>query len=240
MKALILAAGKGTRNPAVTISKPKPMIEFQGSVLLLHNIRLCKKHGIEDIFINTHHFADQIQDYFQDGSKYGVRIRYSHEPELLGTAGALNPIKSHLNSDPFFVLYGDNVSDYPLDKLSQLRSENSAIAAIGCHWLEDISQSGVVECGNDNRILRFVEKPKNNESESHWVNSGVYCLSPEILSLIPRGYSDFGHDIFPALIKNFPCYALRLRIKVFAFDTPQLSKRSQLGSVFKRTNKVKA
>lgn len=227
MKALILAAGKGTRNPAVTNLKPKPMIEFQGSPLLLHNIRLCKKHGIEDIFINTHYLADQIQEYFRDGSDYGVRIQYSYEPEILGTAGALNPIRSHLSSEPFFVLYGDNVSDYPLNELSNLQKEKQAIAAIGCHWLDDVSQSGVVECGSDGRIHRFVEKPKLHESTSHWVNSGVYCVSPDLLSNIPKGYSDFGHDIFPSLIKNFQCYALRLRIKVFAFDTPELTKKSQ-------------
>ena len=203
------------------------MIEFQGKPLLLHNILLCKKYGIEEIFINTHYLADQIKSYFRDGSEYGVRIRYSFEPELLGTAGALNNFKPYLESAPFFVLYGDNVSDYPLNELSKLQRDKNAIAAIGCHWLEDVSHSGVVECGIDDRIHRFIEKPKNNETTSHWVNSSVYCLSPEIFSQIPKGYSDFGHNIFPPLIKNFECYALCLRIKVRAFDTPELAKRSQ-------------
>lgn len=203
------------------------MIEFQGKPLLLYNILLCKKHGIEDIFINTHYLADQIQSFFQDGSQYGVRIRYSFEPEILGTSGALNPIRPHMESEPFFILYGDNVSEYPLNELSQLRREKNSIAAIGCHWLDDVSTSGVVECADDGKILRFVEKPKNNETSSHWVNSGVYCLSSSIFSWLPKGYSDFGHDIFPKLINHLECYALRLKIKVHAFDTPELAQRSQ-------------
>ena len=204
------------------------MIEFQGSPLLLHNIRLCKKFGIEDIFINTHYLADQIQNYFKDGTDHEVRLRYSYEPELLGTSGALHPFKSFLDSEPFFVLCGDNVSDYPLDKLSKIQSDKNTIAAIACHWLEDTSHSGVVECGTDDRILRFVEKPKKDESASHWVNSGIYCLSPDIFSQIPKGTSDFGLDIFPPLIKNYECYALCLRLKVRAFDTPELAKKSLL------------
>lgn len=183
MKAVILAAGKGTRNPEATRDKPKPMIEYQGKPLLLHNILLCKRHGIEELLINTHYLAGQIQDYFKDGKEYGVNIRYSYEPEILGTAGALHSFRSELASEPFLVLYGDNVSQYPLDALIRLFKEKKAIAAIGCHWLEDVSQSGVVECDKDQRILRFVEKPKQGDSESHWVNSGIYCLSPKFLIL---------------------------------------------------------
>lgn len=228
MKALILSAGKGTRNPSVTKTKPKPMLEFQGKPLLLHNILLCKKYGVEDIFINTHYLADQIQDYFRDGSAYGVRIQYSFESEILGTAGALIPIRNHLESSPFFVLYGDNVSEYPLNGLAQLQKDRHAIAAIGCHWLEDVSHSGVVECGVDGRIQRFIEKPKSTETKSHWVNSGLYCLSPDIFTHIPQGHSDFGRDIFPLLINKRKCYASRLQIRVFAFDTPELAQRNQI------------
>ncbi len=226
MTALILAAGKGTRNPEITRQRPKPMIEYLGKPLLLHNILLCKKHKIENIFINTHYLPEQIRGYFKDGSQFGVNIRYSYEPEILGTAGALNSFKPHLLTGPFFVLYGDNVSDFPLGDLARLQREKNAMAVIGCHWLEDVTQSGVVEYESDGQILRFVEKPKNNESDSHWVNSGVYCLSPEILSYIPKGYSDFGHDIFPSLIKNFPCYAFCQKIKVYAFDTPELMRQN--------------
>jgi NDP-sugar pyrophosphorylase family protein len=227
MKAVILAAGRGTRNPLITKQKPKPMIEFQGKPLLLHNILLCKKHGIEEIFINTHYLADQIQNYFQNGNQFGVRIQYSFEPEILGTSGALNPFKPHLDSAPFFVLCGDNVSDFPLNELAELQRKKNTAAVIGCHWLDNVSHSGVVECDAEQKILRFVEKPKPNEVSSHWVNSGVYCLSPSIYSWLPKGHSDFGHDIFPKLIQNVDCYALCKKINVRAFDTPELADRSQ-------------
>ncbi len=92
MKAVILAAGKGERLSEITQKIPKPMIEFKGKPLLQHNIELCKKFGIEDIYINLHHLPDKIRDYFGNGERFGVNIKYSYEKELLGTAGAVRRI----------------------------------------------------------------------------------------------------------------------------------------------------
>ena len=83
MKAVILAAGKGERLAVVTQSIPKPMIVFHGKPILEHNVELCRKFGVTEIFINTHHLPDAIRSYFGDGSQWGVHIEYSFEPELL-------------------------------------------------------------------------------------------------------------------------------------------------------------
>ena len=111
----MLAAGKGTRLSSVTATTPKSLIKVNGKSILEHAIELCRRHGITEFFINTHHHAEKITSSLGDGARFGVKITYSYEPELLGTAGAIRNFMGHLTHDPFFVLYGDNYSDYNLD-----------------------------------------------------------------------------------------------------------------------------
>ncbi len=227
MKAVILAAGKGERLKDVTSQLPKPMIEYQGKPVLQHNIELCKRFGVDEIFINTHHLHEIIQNYFLDGKNFGVKISYSVEESLLGTSGAVNSFRSQLGEDPFFVVYGDNYSDYDLNSLQVIYKQHHCIAVIGFHYREDTSQSGVAEFAEDGRILRFIEKPKPGESSSHWVNAGVYYLQSDIYQYIPAGFSDFAKDIFPLLIKSgIPVYGVCIDSNVKAFDTPEMYKHS--------------
>lgn len=227
MKAVILAAGKGERLKEVTTHLPKPMIEYKGKPVLQHNIELCKRYGVSELYINTHHLHEVIQNYFLDGKRFGVKISYSIEKSLLGTSGAVNSFKSQLGNDPFFVVYGDNYSNYDLNSLRTMSENKKCSAVIGFHYREDTSQSGVAEFSDDGRIYRFIEKPKIGESDSHWVNAGVYYLQPEIFRYIPEGFSDFAKDIFPILIKSgIPMYGVCNDSEVKAFDTPEMYKRS--------------
>ncbi|MFZ1082436.1 MAG: nucleotidyltransferase family protein [Candidatus Kryptoniota bacterium] len=223
MKAVLLAAGKGERLKGVVQATPKPMIEYNGKPLLQHNLELCKQHGIMEIYINTHHLAENIRAYFGDGTKFGVKIYYSYEPELLGTSGALNNFRSQLEGESFYVLYGDNYSRYDLQTLKTAFQNNRCIGVIAFHHREDVDQSGVGEFDEDGRIVRFLEKPSAGVTASHWVNAGIYYLSPKILNYIPRGFSDFGQDIFPRLLKeSVPLYGVRSLVALKAFDTPEL------------------
>ena len=228
MKAVILAAGKGERIKGVVPEIPKPMIEFRGKPVLQHNIELCKRHGILDLFINTHYKPEVIREYFGAGERFGVRIAYSFEPELLGTAGAVANFGPQLGDSPFFVIYGDNCSAFDLTRLVAMSREHHDAPAIAFHWREETSASGVAEFDDDARILRFVEKPQPGESESRWVNAGIYYLPASILREIPRGNSDFALDILPALLKkNVPIYGVCEKVDVFAFDTPEMFYASQ-------------
>ena len=228
MKAVILAAGKGERLGEVTQRIPKPMIEYHGKPVLEHNIELCRKFGVKDLYINTHHLPDAIRAYCGDGSKWGVSIQYSFEPQLLGTSGAVKNFEKALAREPFFVLYGDNYSAFDLSSLQQMQEKCSAVGVIAFHWREDTSSSGVAEFTNENRITRFIEKPKAGESESHWVNAGIYYFQREIFSHLPKGHSDFGKDIFPNLLASgTPLYGVCRKDTVLAFDTPEMFKRSQ-------------
>jgi len=242
MKAIILAAGKGERLKDITQTLPKPMIEFRGKPILQHNIELCKKYGIEDIYINIHHLPEKITNYFGDGKKFGVSIKYSYETELLGTAGAVKKIAKEFwniqklqdsnipllqSSDPFFVIYGDNFSNYDLNLLIEKQQETNSSCVIGFHYREDTSHSGVAEFDKDGKILRFIEKPKEGETESHWVNAGVYLLNSSTLDLISDGFFDFGKDIFPLLLgKKISLYGICEDSDVMAFDNPEMYKKS--------------
>jgi mannose-1-phosphate guanylyltransferase len=227
LKAVILAAGKGERLKDVTVRIPKPMIGFRGKPILEHTIALCRKYGITDLYINTHHLSEVIQNYFGDGSRFYVSIRYSYEPTLLGTSGAVKKFETFLGSDPFFVLYGDNYSQYDLRTLIQQQEQSQALAVIGFHWRDYTAESGVAEFNAQGRVVRFVEKPTQGESTSHWVNAGIYYVQPKIHSYIPEGYSDFAKDIFPKLLKDGqPVYGVCSTTDVKAFDTPDMYTKS--------------
>jgi len=227
MKAVILAAGKGERLKGVVDDIPKPMIRYRGRPILQHNIELCTKFGIREILINTHHLPEIIRNYFGDGSGFGVKIQYSYEEVLLGTAGALNNFRDQLAGEQFFVVYGDNYSDFDLGSLMTEFEKHDCIGVIGFHYRKDVSQSGVGEFASDGRIVRFLEKPIPGTTHSHWVSAGIYFLSPEILKSVPKGFCDFGKDLFPTCIrKGIALYSFCSRTPLKAFDTPDLLRSS--------------
>ena len=202
-KAIILAAGKGSRLGKLTKNIPKPMLLYKNKPILEHTILNLKSSGISEIGINLHHNSKTIKDYFNDGETLGIKIYYSYERELLGTAGALYKFSNFLDNDPFILIYGDNIIDFDLKPFIDFHIKNRPTVSIHLSWQEDISMSGVVELSEYNRVTSFIEKPEQYEIKSHWVNSGIYMFEPEILKYIPEnGFSDFGFDVFPKMIKN--------------------------------------
>ncbi|HJX50276.1 MAG TPA: nucleotidyltransferase family protein, partial [Candidatus Nanoarchaeia archaeon] len=193
MKAIILCAGKGERLKPLTSNIPKPMIPINGKPLLEYLILLCKKYGIRDIAINTSYLPEKIKEYFGDGSKFGVDIRYSFEQELLGAAGALNNFRDFLDSsEPFIVLYGDNITDVNLDKMIKFHKEKKALATLFLHKQEMADEKttpGAVVFDAENRITNIIENPnkkqieflKNIPDNRKLTNSGIYILNPEVL-----------------------------------------------------------
>jgi len=225
MKAVILAAGKGERLGSLTEQIPKPMIEISGRPVLEHNIVMCRKNGIKDILINLHHLPQIIKTYFGDGEDWGVNISYSFEPQLLGTAGTVNKLYDDLSGMPFYVIYGDNYfgSDFDLLDLRRCHERKMSEFTIVLSHLEDISQSGVAEVTDNGRITGFVEKPIDVENNDSWINAGMYLVEPIILNEIAGGYSDFGNDVIPLLIKsNRNVYGYKMNNDVLPIDTPEL------------------
>ena len=220
---MILAAGEGQRLGEITNKIPKPMIEINGKPVLEHNLEMCRKAGVNDIYINLHHLPDKIRNYFDDGSNYGVNIKYNFEPDLLGTAGALLPFKKNLKDDSFFVIYGDNYISFDLLHLKSFNEKMNADISILFHWRKDVSNSGIAIFNNKDRITKFVEKPVDPNDNGDWVNAGVYYIETcDIIDLIEIK-DDFGVDIFPRLLNmDYDLYGLKTAADLIAIDTPEL------------------
>ena len=233
MNAVILAAGKGTRLNSVINDIPKPMVKVGTKPILEQNIIWLRDNGIRNIYINLHQFPDSIRDYFDTGSNWDTDIKYSYEPELLGTSGAVNKIASDYWStqspeSAFIVVYGDNIlSDFNLAEIIKFHNERKGLATICLFYRDDVSQSGIAVLDDNSRILRFIEKPTPEQCVSHLVNTGIYIMEPEILKYIPSGFSDFGRDIFPCLLEaNETLYGIVSDKTVTAIDTPQLLQQA--------------
>lgn len=212
MQAVVLAGGKGTRLYPLTSGTPKPMVQLFNKPVLEHTIDLLKRHNIRDITITVAYKAEQIIDYFGDGSRWGVRIQYSLEDTPKGTAGGLRRIQPLL-TDTFVVVSGDAVTDFDLRAAVDYHRRKSALATMLLYEVEDPSQFGIVEHGKDGRIMRFIEKPKLSEAFTNTINTGVYILEPEVLHYIPYDtVYDFSRDVFPRLLHNQePFYAYRAK-----------------------------
>jgi len=223
LKAFILAAGKGERLGSLTESVPKPMLELGGKPILEQNILMCKKAGVDDIFINLHYLPDIITEYFGDGSRLGVNIQYNYEPELLGTAGGILFFINHFKEEPYFVIYGDNYTEFDLLELKTYHELVNSDFTIALHWVDDVSHSGVVQLGENNEIVKFIEKPIMDNIEGGWVNSGIYLINPKIIDDLVKKHSDFAKDIIPkTLDREQKLYGYKIKNDLWAIDTPDL------------------
>ena len=202
LKALILAAGQGTRLKTLTDDCPKPMLRIGDKPLLEHTINLLKKHGIVDIAINLHHHSQVVIDYFGNGENSGVKLHYSIEKKLLGTAGAVKNLEEFFD-ETFVIVYGDMLSLTDLTAMIQSHQDSNADATIGLYRADNPHECGLVEMDDSNRIVRFLEKPRKEEIFTDLTNAGIYVIEPEIIKQIPpTTFFDFGHDLFPLLLKN--------------------------------------
>lgn len=211
MKGMILAAGVGSRLGPITADKPKPMALVCGKPVMEHIVNLLRLYGIRDVAANLHYLPEVIMDYFGDGGKYGIRLTYSVEETLLGTAGGVKNQQWFLD-ETFLVISGDALTDIDLAGFLKFHREKQALASIALKEVADVEQFGVVITDAGDRIRRFQEKPKKAEALSNLVNTGIYIFEPEIFDLIPRGeFYDFGRSLFPLLVeKGAPFYGCRM------------------------------
>lgn len=226
MKAMILAAGKGTRLKSLTRTVPKPMVPVAGRPMLEYIVEQIRNAGITELWVNIHHLPEKIQTHFGDGSRFGVRIAYSPERELLGTAGAVKLLESHF-TETFLLYYGDNYVEIDLKDFVQKHKASLAIATIAIFHCSKPHMSGIVKVDDHGNVLKFVEKPPKDAGMGNLANAGVYALEPRILSHIPGGESsDFGRDIFPRVLQSGEkISAYILKGQVIGIDTPRLHAR---------------
>ncbi len=203
-RAMIMSAGLGTRLRPLTDLISKPMAPIVNRPVMEHIVRLLAKHGFIEINSNLHWYPDVIRDYFGDGSKWGVRISYSYEEKLLGTAGGVNNVREFFGNKTFLVVSGDSLTDIDLTDVLNFHKKKGGVATLVLTKVEDTSQYGVVILDGDGRIKGFQEKPLSGEAMSNLANSGIYFFEPEIFDFMPdRGkFCDFGKTVFPGLLKK--------------------------------------
>lgn len=204
MKALVLAAGEGTRLRQLTRNRPKAMLPVGGKPLLEHTLLWLRDAGVSDIAINLNHCPKIIPDYVGDGSRFGLSVCYSYETRLLGTAGAAKRLQDYFN-EPFVVVYGDLVTTIDLGRLIQFHKEHrnpgSPALTLSLYRVPNPTQCGLVELSPNGRIIRFVEKPPADQVFTNLASSGILVCEPGILDFVPGDTEvDFGHDLFPKLL----------------------------------------
>ncbi len=223
MKAMILAAGKGTRIRPITYTIPKPMIPILQKPVMEFLLELLRQHGFDEIMVNVSHLAYEIESYFRDGQRFGVQIGYSFEGkivdgelvgEAVGSAGGMKKIQdfSPFFDDTFVVLCGDALIDLDLTAAVKWHREKGSIATVIMKSVphEEVSSYGVVVTDEEGKIKAFQEKPSVEEALSTTINTGIYIFEPEILDYIPSGQEyDIGSQLFPKLVEmNAPFYGL--------------------------------
>lgn len=219
MNALLLAAGVGTRLRPYTDTCPKPMLPVAGQPILGYNLAMLAAAGVRDVAINLHHLPDVVRAYVGDGSAWGVRVRYSEERELLGTAGALVPVADLFASETFAIVFGDNINEIDLGDMVRAHRASGAVATVALWQRDDVSNSGVADINANDRITRFVEKPRAGEMTSHWINAGVVVAEPALLDDVPRDRpSDLGRDVLPALAARGTLAGYRMTGNHWWFD----------------------
>ena len=213
MKALILAAGRGTRVRPLTDTLPKPMIPIVNKPVMEFLVEHLRRFGIDRIMVNTSYRAPQIEQHFRDGSLFGVEMAYSFEGQMLngalvdrplGSAGAIRKIHDHSGffDGTFVVICGDAVIDLDFHALLAYHREKQALATIALREVpeDEVSNYGVVVQDSHGRITEFQEKPSREAARSRLVNTGIYIFEPEILDWIPeQGPFDIGSQLFPKL-----------------------------------------
>ncbi len=202
MKAMILAAGVGSRLMPLTLTIPKPMLPIVNKPALEHIVNLCKNHGVKQIKMNLHYLPEQIDSFFKDGEDYGIDISYSIEKKLLGTAGGIKRIQSFFD-ETFIVLSGDGFTNIDLTDMYKFHKSSKSTATIAVKEVEDTSKFGVVVTDENNSIQKFQEKPKKEDALSNLANLGIYIFEPDLLEKIPpKQEYDFGYNLFPVLLKD--------------------------------------
>ena len=219
MKALILAAGEGSRLRPLTLDRPKPMLPVAGEPLLAITISILRQHGITDIAVNLHYHPEVVTGCFGEGDDFGVSIVYSHELQILGTAGAARKVEEFLD-ETFVVVYGDVLTNLDYGDLIQFHREKEALLTLSLYHVPNPTQVGLVGVDGKGRITRFLEKPRPEEVFTDLAFSGVLICEAEILSYIPPDtFYDFGHDLFPALLEaGEPLYGLPLAGDEYLID----------------------
>ena len=207
---MILAAGFGTRLKPLTLGLPKPMFPVLNRPLLEHTLNFLSSQGIQDIIVNVHHLPEKIIEYFGDGTEFGVRLQFSREEEILGTAGGLKKAQSFLEKETFLVLNSDVLADISLDSVLKFHKEKKSCLTLLVRQDAEPEKYSPIQLADDGRITRFVDASIKHPSATtqRVMFTGIQIMEPEIFSRIPANkFCGTTEDVFPSMIEEgLPVY----------------------------------
>ena len=217
---LILAGGQGVKFRPLTNELPKSLLPIAGKPLLEHTLLSLKEQGLTDVYISVAHLGKKIEDYFGDGAKWGLRIKYLKQAEVKsGTAQPVVQAKGEFD-EPFLVIYGDVLTKINYLDLLDFHNSHRGIATMALTSVEKPSMWGVATI-EGNRIQSFEEKP-GKATRSHLINAGIYVLSPEVFKYIDPKSTRLEKDLFPRLAVEGKLFAYPFEGQWYDVSTPQV------------------
>lgn len=240
MQALILAGGKGTRLRPLTVYTPKPIVPICNRPFLLYQIDTLRRAGIKDITLSLSYQPHKIEQLLGDGRDYGVNLKYTVEPQPMGTAGAYKYAED-LIREPTVVFNGDILTDLDLKAVIREHNARKATATIVLTPVENPTAYGLVETESDGRVRRFLEKPKADEITVNTINAGTYILEPKVLDFIPAGENhSFEYGLFPSLLERKENFFAHIPQRTYWIDigTPQRYLQAHLDLLAGRVGRI--
>lgn len=205
LKAMVLAAGVGSRLDPLTSQIPKPLVPVGNVPVMEHIIKLLARHQFKDIHANLHYMPEKIVEYFGTGERWGLNLSFKHEPKLSGDAGGVRACRQYLSDGTFIVLMGDLLTDADLSTIIEQHKAKKALASIAIKKVptEDLPRFGVVVTNKDGFITGFQEKPQPEDALSDKISTGIYVFEPEVFNYMPtEGEYGFGRQLFPKLVND--------------------------------------
>ncbi|MGE0454398.1 MAG: sugar phosphate nucleotidyltransferase [Vicinamibacteria bacterium] len=225
---MLLAAGLGTRMRPLTLLRPKPALPVLNRPLVGYTLEALARVGVREVVVNTHHLAAAMRRAARAACPRGMRLRFSHEPEILGSAGGVRKLRRWLGDEPFLLLNADMVFDFELRSLVELQRRSGARAVVSLQPPRAAGRYGAVVTDARGRLLSFGGWPRPPAGHRAWHFTGIHVMDPAILDRLRPGYAETARDLYGPLISDGePVLGKLLRGPWYDLSSPALYLASQ-------------
>ena len=223
-RAMVLAAGFGTRLAPLTHTIPKPLVPVAGKPFLDHLLAMLRAQGIREVVVNLHHLGHRIEEHVGDGSRYGLAVRYSREATILDTGGGIKHAEPLLAGEPFLVVNGDSLLEVPVAELVAFHRDRGAIATLALRADPEAARYGLVEIDPEGRVHRIVGQPPTPAPAGlrGLMFPGLHVLEPAVFAHMSPGVFSITRTTYPQLIEaGLPVYGFETGARWVNIDTPE-------------------
>jgi NDP-sugar pyrophosphorylase family protein len=223
-RAMVLAAGRGTRLAPLTHTVPKPLVPVGGRPLLEHILAFLRAGGITDVVVNLHHLGHRIEEHLGDGARFGLRIRYSWEDPILDTGGGIKRAEPLLAGEPFVVINGDSLLELRLREVIEFHHARGGIATMALRPDLEAARYGLIEIDADDRVRRLVGLPGPFDGPLRgFMFPGLHVFQPEVFAWMRPGTAySIVRETYPKLLTaGLPVYGFVTDARWITIDTPE-------------------